>query len=160
MSRRAQPRTEDRLVGARARDKSRQVTWAEEETPLETTSLADEIAFRLQASIVARRLQPGERLRQEELCKRFNVSRTPVREALRKLQALRLVVMVPNRGAIVRLPTRTEVVEVYDLRAELEGYAAKCACARATTEMDRALAAAMGVLRHRRRSRKKRIAEQ
>jgi DNA-binding GntR family transcriptional regulator len=153
MTRRVHPSPDEKLVGARARRKP-PATAPVEEAPLETTSLADEIAFRLQTAIVAQRLQPGEWLRQEELCKRFNVSRTPVREALRKLQALRLVVMVPNRGAIVRIPTRTEIVEVYDLRAELEGYAAKCACTRATTETDRALTAAMGVLRHRRRSRK------
>jgi DNA-binding GntR family transcriptional regulator len=151
MSRRVHPHLDGTLVGARARRKPMPVSTVPEEAPLETTSLADEIAFRLQASIVAQRLRPGEWLRQEELCKRFDVSRTPVREALRKLQALRLVVIVPNRGAIVRIPTRTEIVEVYDLRAELEGYAAKCACSRATTETDRALAAAMGVLRHRRR---------
>jgi DNA-binding GntR family transcriptional regulator len=124
-----------------------------EDAPLETTSLADEIAFRLQAAIVAQTLRPGERLRQEELCKRFNVSRTPIREALRKLQALQLVTIVPNRGTIVRVPSRAEISQVYDLRAELEGYAAQCTCERATTETDRALASAMGTLRRRRGNR-------
>jgi DNA-binding GntR family transcriptional regulator len=124
------------------------------EAPVRATGLADEIAFRMQAAIVARTLRPGERLGQEDLCARFNVSRTPVREALRKLQALRLVEIVPNRGAVVRIPSRAEVAEVYDVRAELEGYAAECACLRATAETDRALAAAMGVLRRDRRTRR------
>jgi DNA-binding GntR family transcriptional regulator len=117
---------------------------------IETTSLADEIAFRLQQAILARELPPGTRLRQESLCERFGVSRTPIREALRKLQALRLVVMVPNRGATVRLPTRTEIAEVYDLRAELEGFAAELACARATPTVDAELAAAVEAVRRRR----------
>ncbi|MDQ0392958.1 GntR family transcriptional regulator [Labrys monachus] len=154
MTRRVPRPSEEPLARARAPRKTARVEAPVEEAPLETTSLADEIAFRLQAAIVARTLRPGERLRQEELCRRFNVSRTPVREALRKLQALQLVTMVPNRGTIVRVPTRHEIVEVYDLRAELEGYAARCACARASTETDRALAAAMGTLRRRRGSRK------
>lgn len=120
--------------------------------PLRTTSLADEIAFRLQSAIVTRSIAPGARLRQEELCARFGVSRTPVREALRKLQALRLVVMVPNRGTVVRLPTRDEVAEVYDVRAELESYAAELACARADRETDRLLVAAIAEVRRHRRA--------
>jgi DNA-binding GntR family transcriptional regulator len=108
--------------------------------PIETTSLADEIAFRLEAAILAHELLPGTKLGQEELCQRFGVSRTPVREALRKLQAQRLVVLVPNKGATVRLPTRTEVEEIYDLRAELEAYAAELACRNAGRETDAELA--------------------
>ena len=66
------------------------------------TSLADEIAFRLQAAILDGVFPPGTHLYQEEICARFGVSRTPVREALRKLQAQHLVVVVPNKGAKVR----------------------------------------------------------
>lgn len=88
-----------------------------------TTSLADEIAFRLQAAIIDGVYTPGTHLRQEEICQRFNVSRTPVREALRKLQAKQLVVMTPNKGATVRFPTREDLQEVYAMRAELEGFA-------------------------------------
>src|SRR5882757_3109746 len=115
-------------------------------TVIETRSLADEIAFRLEAAILARELLPGAKLRQEELCQRFGVSRTPVREALRKLQAQRLVVMVPNRGAAVRLPTRKEVEEVYDLRAELEAFACELACQRAGPETDAELTRAVEAL--------------
>ena len=95
--------------------------------PIVTTSLADEIAFRLQAAIVDGTLRPGMALRQEEICRRFGVSRTPVREALRKLQAQNLVVIAPHRGAVVRLPARSEVHEIYVLRAELEGLACELA---------------------------------
>ena len=97
--------------------------------PLVTTSLADEIAFRLQAAIVDGTYRPGMQLRQEEICQQFNVSRTPVREALRKLQAQHLIVMVPNKGALVRSLARREVKEIYELRAELEGFACELAVA-------------------------------
>ena len=62
-----------------------------------TTSLADEIAFRLQRKILNGDFQPGSRLVQDELCEMFGVSRTPIREALRKLQAQHLVEVIPNR---------------------------------------------------------------
>ena len=99
--------------------------------PVVATSLADEIAFRLQAAIIDGEFAPGTHLQQDELCARFGVSRTPVREALRKLQAQHLVELIPNKGAMtVRPPTRTELVEVYELRSELEGYAAERAATR------------------------------
>lgn len=94
------------------------------------TSLADEIAFRLQAAILDGDYPPGTHLHQDELCARFGVSRTPVREALRELQAQHLVDLVPNKGATVRTPTRADLNEVYQLRADLEGFAAQLAAAR------------------------------
>lgn len=94
------------------------------------TGLADEIAFRLQAAILDGEYAPGTHLQQDELCARFGVSRTPVREALRKLQAQHLVDLVPNKGATVRTPTRTDLTEVYALRTELEGFAAELAADR------------------------------
>lgn len=94
------------------------------------TGLADEIAFKLQAAILDGEYPPGTHVQQDELCARFGVSRTPVREALRKLQAQHLVDLVPNKGATVRTPTRTELSEVYALRKELEGFAAELAATR------------------------------
>jgi DNA-binding GntR family transcriptional regulator len=112
--------------------------------PVQSTSLAGEIAFRLRAEILDGKLPPGTRLQHEELATRFGVSRTPIREALRQLQALNLVVVAPNRGAAVRAPSRTELAEVYELRADLEGFACELACARASdpdlAELDRAQA--------------------
>jgi DNA-binding GntR family transcriptional regulator len=98
--------------------------------PVRGASLADEIALRLQRDILDGRLALGERLAQDELCARFGVSRTPIREALTKLQSSGLVSLRPNRGAIVRTPPRREVQELYELRAELEGFAAERAAAR------------------------------
>jgi DNA-binding GntR family transcriptional regulator len=103
--------------------------------PIAVTGLADEIAFRVETAIVEGIYPPGSRLPQDELCERFGVSRTPVREALRKLQARNLVVVVPNRGATVRIPTRKELMDVYDVRSELEGYACALAASRITDEL-------------------------
>jgi DNA-binding GntR family transcriptional regulator len=100
--------------------------------PLAVPGLADEIAYRLRADILEGRLPLGEPLRHEQLAARFGVSRTPIREALRKLQATGLVELSPNRGAVVRTPARRELVEVYELRADLEGFASELACARAS----------------------------
>jgi len=97
--------------------------------PVAATSLTDEIAFRLQAAILDGEFPPGTHLQQDELCARFGVSRTPVREALRKLQAQHLVDVIPNKGATVRVPSRAELSEVYALRAELEGFASELAAA-------------------------------
>jgi DNA-binding GntR family transcriptional regulator len=119
--------------------------------PLSVSGLADEIAYRLRADILEGRLALGAPLRHEQLAARFGVSRTPIREALHKLQATGLVELSPNRGAVVRTPQRTELIEVYELRADLEGFACELACARASeSELDRLdgaqarLAAAVG----------------
>ena len=72
----------------------------------------------------------GSWLRQETLATEFGVSRTPVREALRKLEARGVVALVPQRGALVRGPTAREVRETYQVRAELEGLAAELAATR------------------------------
>jgi DNA-binding GntR family transcriptional regulator len=95
--------------------------------PIALTSYADEIAFRLEAEILDGAYEPGSHLMQEEICGRFGVSRTPVREALRKLQAQKLVDLVPNKGARIRVITLSELGEVYAVRGELEGYAASLA---------------------------------
>jgi DNA-binding GntR family transcriptional regulator len=102
--------------------------------PLTILGLADEIAYRLRADILEGRLPLGAPLRHEQLAARFGVSRTPIREALHKLQATGLVELSPNRGAVVRTPARPELIEVYELRADLEGLACELACARASDE--------------------------
>lgn len=103
--------------------------------PLTPTSLTDELVVRLENGILEGVYPPGTRLRQDELCERFGVSRTPVREALRNLQARNLVVVVPNRGATVRIPSRKDAAEIYDVRAELEGYACGLTAASSTDQL-------------------------
>ena len=96
-------------------------------TTLGSDGLVDRLASTIQARILSGEIPSDARLRQETLAAEFGVSRTPVREALRKLQSAGIVVLEPRRGAIVRGPTPREVREAYLVRAELEGLAAELA---------------------------------
>lgn len=98
------------------------------------SSIADEIAFRLEAEILDGGYAPGSHLMQEEVCARYGISRTPVREALRKLQAQNLVDLIPNKGARVRTLTLSDLRELYAVRGELEAYAASLAAESFTAE--------------------------
>lgn len=91
------------------------------------SALVDETAAAIRARIMSGDIPIGAQLRQADLAKLLGVSRTPVREALRQLQTGGLIEVVPNRGAVVRVPSPWEVREAYEVRAELEGLA----CARA-----------------------------
>jgi DNA-binding GntR family transcriptional regulator len=102
-------------------------------TTLESTK-ADDIALVIEEAIVSGELAPGTVLRQEQLSERFHVSRTPVREALRKLAALGLVSFEPNRGVRVRTISREELREAFLVRAELESLATELAAARMREE--------------------------
>jgi DNA-binding GntR family transcriptional regulator len=93
---------------------------------------ADEIALALEDAIVSGEIAPGTVLRQEQLCARFGVSRTPVREALRRLTATGLVSFVPNRGVRVRTISRDELHQAFLVRAELEALATELATPRMT----------------------------
>jgi DNA-binding GntR family transcriptional regulator len=98
----------------------------------ETTGspLVDRLAGAIQTRVLSGDVPVGTRLRQEALAEEFGVSRTPVREALRQLQATGLVELHPNRGAVVRGPSAREIREAYEVRAELEGLAAELAAGR------------------------------
>ena len=95
---------------------------------------ADDISLVIEEAIVSGELAPGTVLRQEQLSEQFDVSRTPIREALRKLAALGLVSFEPNRGVRVRTITREELREAFLVRAELESLATALAVPRFTTE--------------------------
>lgn len=93
-------------------------------------STVERLAGAIQAQVLRGDVPVGTRLRQEALAEEFGVSRTPVREALRQLQATGLVELLPNRGAVVRGPSAREIREAYEVRAELEGLAARLAAER------------------------------
>lgn len=82
----------------------------------------------------------GDRLREENLAEALGVSRTPVREALRRLDMEGFVVLVPHRGAHVVSWSPRDLEEIFGLRAVLEGYAARLAALRVTDEDVAALA--------------------
>jgi len=87
---------------------------------------------KVRAAIVENRYPPGHRLVEQRIAEELGLSRTPVREALRMLQAEGLVVSERNRGAMVRPLSETEVVDLYGLRIRLESYAVEVATERAT----------------------------
>lgn len=88
----------------------------------------------IRTAIIEGRYEPGSRLVEQRIAEEFDLSRTPVREALRTLEAEGLVRIEPNRGATVRTVEVDDVLDLYDLRARLEGYAAELAAQRHTSE--------------------------
>jgi DNA-binding GntR family transcriptional regulator len=119
---------------------------ADEPLALSDPGLVDDVAERIHASIRSGDFPIGTWLRQEALATAFGVSRTPIREALRKLQADRVVEVFPHRGALVRGPTAAELREAYQIRGELEGLAAELAATRITEDQLRRLRDAEGTL--------------
>ncbi|WP_424929996.1 GntR family transcriptional regulator [Amaricoccus tamworthensis] len=105
---------------------------------------------KLLAAIRSGEYQPGDRLRELEVADRLKLSRTPVREALRRLEAEAIIEHRPRIGAVIRKLDHTEVVELYEMRVVLErtaaGMAAKHASEAETDEMEainKALAASV-----------------
>ena len=100
---------------------------------LESTK-ADDVAVLIEEAIVNGEFAPGTVLRQEQLSERFGVSRTPVREALRRIAALGLVQFVPNRGVRVRTLSQEELREAFLVRAELESLVTEIAAQKMTRD--------------------------
>jgi len=98
--------------------------------PLTRTMLRDQIKELLLARILEGEYAPGQRIVEMQVANEFGVSQAPVREALRELEALRLIVSEPHRGARVRQVTNRELAEVYPVRAALEEEAARAAAVR------------------------------
>ena len=89
---------------------------------------AQQLAYiHLQDQIVSGSLPGGSRLKPEALAQRLGISRMPVREAIRQLNAEGYVTIMPNRGAVVTNRTPEEVIELFEMRAVLEGLAARIA---------------------------------
>ena len=96
--------------------------------------LRDVVFENLRGAIVEGRLKPGERLMEVQLAEQLGVSRTPVREAIRKLELEGLVVMLPRKGAYVANMSLKDLIDVLEIRASLEGLAASLAAERITDE--------------------------
>jgi DNA-binding GntR family transcriptional regulator len=95
-----------------------------------TTTLAETIRQNLADDILRGVYPPGARLDESGLAKRFKLSRTPVREALRQLSSAGLVEMRPRRGVIVSLPTDSALAEMFEVMGELEASCARLAAQR------------------------------
>lgn len=101
---------------------------------LATGAVVESLADALREAILSGEVAAGTWLRQQHLASQYGISRTPVREALRALQAQGMVKVVPNRGALVSAPTVRDIREGYAVRAQLEGYAAELAAELATDD--------------------------
>ncbi|MDD4766590.1 MAG: GntR family transcriptional regulator [Desulfotomaculaceae bacterium] len=88
----------------------------------------------LRKAIIIGKLKPGERLMEIQLAEEMGVSRTPVREAIRKLELEGFVVMVPRKGAYVAGVSVKDIADVFEVRSALEGLAASLASERITEE--------------------------
>ncbi len=128
--------------------------------PLRKTYQKNSISVRerayefLKSSVLSGHFNPGERLTEEHLAKKLGVSRTPVREALHKLESEGLIKPLETRGFIVSRDSKDEVEELFELRAILEGYALRIISERISEEdlkqLDRLIAGAEDALRRKR----------
>ncbi len=94
--------------------------------------LTSQVAATIRDMIVEDRLKPGERIRERQLAEELQVSRTPLREALKILESEKLVEIWPNRGAVVADPAPEDVRDLLQLLGALEGLGGRLACHVAT----------------------------
>ncbi|NQV99330.1 MAG: GntR family transcriptional regulator [Rhodospirillales bacterium] len=92
----------------------------------------DTLKVKLERDIIAGLLKPGARLDEVSLAERFQVSRTPIREALLQLSSMGLVQLRPRRGAVVAEIGLKELLDMFEVMAELEGMCGRLAARRAT----------------------------
>jgi DNA-binding GntR family transcriptional regulator len=97
-------------------------------------SLHEQVAQRLRQMLVEGRIAPGAKLNERELAELLNVSRTPLREAIKMLAAEGLVELLPNRGAIALSLGEADVLNTFEVMAGLEGMAGELAAQRITPE--------------------------
>ncbi|MFU8897451.1 GntR family transcriptional regulator [Roseinatronobacter thiooxidans] len=95
---------------------------------------ADSVREALEQMIVTGDLVNGERLDETSLSEQFGCSRTPLREAFQSLAASGLLELVPHRGAFVRHPDLGEMIEMFEVMAELEAFCGRLAARRVTTQ--------------------------
>lgn len=96
--------------------------------PIARRHLHDELLERLRELIIGCELRPDAKIPEKELCERFGVSRTPLREALKVLAYEGLVVLQPNRGATVCPLTVADLEELFPIYSRLEALAGELAC--------------------------------
>ena len=99
-----------------------------------TASLAEHAYLSLREEIIRVDLAPGTVLREDALMQRLGVGRTPVREALQRLQRDGFVTVIPRRGTLVSEITLTDLAAIYEVRKHLESWASRLAAERAADE--------------------------
>ena len=91
-------------------------------------TLSGQVREYILTKILNGEFEPGERLIEMKIAHQMQTSQAPVREAIRELEATGLLETLPNRGSRVRKVSNQELFDIYDVRAQLEGYAAEIVC--------------------------------
>ena len=101
---------------------------------IQKATLHIQIADTLREMIMTGELKEGDKISENELCASMEISKTPLREALRVLSAEGLISLVPNRGSFVTKPTIGEIKEMFEVMSVLEGVCARTAADKMTAE--------------------------
>ncbi len=97
------------------------------DSPVESRTLADKVCEQIVTAIVVGDIPPGQKISEPELARTYGISRGPLREAMRRLEGLRLIERKPHVGArVVKLSVK-ELIEIYRVREALEGMACRMA---------------------------------
>ncbi|MBD1545582.1 GntR family transcriptional regulator [Roseibium aggregatum] len=102
--------------------------------PIPRRTLHDELVDRLRHMIIEGELAPGEKLSEKDICALFDVSRTPLREAMKVLAKEGLIQLIPNRGATVSKLTMSDLEEAFPIMGALEAVSGELACANITDQ--------------------------
>lgn len=105
-----------------------------ERAPIKKLVLREEIKNKLAEAIMGGEFKPGDRLIETQIAREYGVSQAPVREAIRDLEQMGLVVTEPYKGTYIREINTEDLKKVYEVRAELEGLAIRLAISRITPE--------------------------
>ncbi|MEM9576519.1 MAG: GntR family transcriptional regulator [Pseudomonadota bacterium] len=96
--------------------------------------MSDLVCGYVQQAILDGDLEPGDRLREKDLEEKLGISRTPIREAMKSLEAQGLVKMESWKGAFVAVLTRRQIIELYDFRTMIEEFSVRMICENASDE--------------------------
>lgn len=102
------------------------------QAPLRRLSLYEVVTERLREMVLEGELPPGSRISEKRLCETFDVSRTPLREALKVLASEGIIELLPNRGAKVTEVDRQEVIDLFEVMVVLEGLSGRLLASRAS----------------------------
>ena len=91
-------------------------------------TLSGQVRHYILTKILSGDFEPGERLIEMKIARQMQTSQAPVREAIRELESTGLLETLPNRGSRIRKISNQELSDIYDVRAQLEGYAAEVIC--------------------------------
>ncbi len=104
-----------------------------------SASLEEKVYLSLEEQIISQKLRPGEAVTEMKLSRELGVSRTPVREALQRLDREGLIKLIPNKGAVVLGISEQDLIDIYKIRMRLEGLAARIAAEKRESSLCREL---------------------